>query len=124
MIHALNNHQLLSDTDPFRLFEQMGVDDASHAFYLGYEMMKARTALTLSKTYRQDQALEWGFLTVAEVSRLERLAGKRAGEAPSETAQPEPPKRHQVQDDGSQDSGEERRDTRRDRDNPEPSRKS
>ena len=25
--------------------------------------MKARTALTLGKTYRQDQALDWGFLT-------------------------------------------------------------
>ena len=46
----------------------MGVTDASHAFYLGYEMMKAKTALTLSKTYRQDQALDWGFLTEPEVS--------------------------------------------------------
>ena len=59
-----------SDSDPFRLFDQMGVADASHAFYLGYEMMKARTALTLSKSYRQDQALEWGFLTVPEVSHV------------------------------------------------------
>jgi dihydropteroate synthase len=72
LIHALNNQHLLRDTDPFRLFEQMGVTDASHAFYLGYEMMKARTALTLSKTYRQDQALEWGFLTEAEVSHIAR----------------------------------------------------
>jgi dihydropteroate synthase len=72
LIHALNNQHLLRDTDPFRLFAQMGVSDASHAFYLGYEMMKARTALTLSKTYRQDQALEWGFLTVPEVSRIAR----------------------------------------------------
>jgi hypothetical protein len=61
---------LLRDTDPFRLFDQMGVSEASHAFYLGFEMMKARTALTLSKTYRQDQALEWGFLTVPEDSHL------------------------------------------------------
>ena len=34
--------------------------------------MKAKTALTLSKTYRQDQALEWGFLTEPEVSHLAR----------------------------------------------------
>jgi len=54
------------------LFEQMGVADAAHAFYLGYEMMKAKTALTLSKTYRQDQAMEWGFLTEPEVSHLAR----------------------------------------------------
>jgi dihydropteroate synthase len=72
LIHALNNEHLLSDTDPFRLFEKMGVHDPSHAFYLGYEMMKARTALTLSKTYRQDQALEWGFLTVPEESHIAR----------------------------------------------------
>lgn len=69
-IHALNHDRLLQDTDPFRLFEQMGVSDPSHAFYLGYELMKARTALTLSKSYRQDQALEWGFLTVPENSHM------------------------------------------------------
>jgi len=72
MIHALNNARFLRDPDPFVLFEQMGVADAAHAFYLGYEMMKAKTALTLSKTYRQDQALEWGFLTEPEVSHLAR----------------------------------------------------
>jgi dihydropteroate synthase len=72
MIYALNNAQLLSDADPFVLFEQMGVVDPAHAFYLGYELMKAKTALTLSKSYRQDQALEWGFLTEPEVSHLAR----------------------------------------------------
>ena len=40
--------------------------DPSHAFYLGYEMAKAVTALTLGKNYTQDQALRWGFLTVEE----------------------------------------------------------
>ena len=54
----------------------MGVSDPSHAFYLGYELMKARTALTLSKTYRQDQALEWGFLTVPEVSHIARRGSR------------------------------------------------
>ncbi|MFI5455264.1 MAG: DUF6513 domain-containing protein [Isosphaerales bacterium] len=71
-IHALNNARLLSDPDPFVLFEQMGVSDAGHAFYLGYELMKAKTALTLSKTYRQDQAMEWGFLTEPEQSHVAR----------------------------------------------------
>jgi dihydropteroate synthase len=79
MIHALNNQHLLRDTDPFRLFALMEVADASHAFYLGYEMMKARTALTLNKTYRQDQALEWGFLTVSEGSHIERQRASQAG---------------------------------------------
>ncbi len=72
MIHALNNKSFLSDPDPFVLFDQMRVTDASHAFYLGYELMKAKTALTLSKSYRQDQALEWGFLTEPEVSHRSR----------------------------------------------------
>ncbi len=81
MIHALNNEHLLQDSDPFRLFERMGVGDASHAFYLGYEMMKARTALTLGKTYRQDQALEWGFLTVPEVSHRAKPRGRDGGGA-------------------------------------------
>jgi dihydropteroate synthase len=71
-IYALNHQHLLRDTDPFRLFDQMGVSDASHAFYLGYELLKARTALTLSKSYRQDQALEWGFLTLPEASHRAR----------------------------------------------------
>ena len=42
--------------------------DASHAFYLGYEMAKAAIALTLGKEYRQDEALNWGYLTQPEES--------------------------------------------------------
>jgi dihydropteroate synthase-like protein len=71
-IVAFNASSFLTDSDPFRLFETMGVTDPSHAFYLGYEMMKARTSLTLSKNYRQDQALDWGFLTEPEISHLDR----------------------------------------------------
>ena len=71
-IVAINGSKFLSDSDPFLLFDKMEVDEPSHAFYLGYEMMKAKTALTLSKNYRQDQALDWGYLTVPEVSHLGR----------------------------------------------------
>jgi dihydropteroate synthase len=71
-LHAINGKDHLTDTDPFRLFDRMGVTDPAHAFYLGYELMKAKTALTLSKDYRQDQALSWGFLTEPEVSHIER----------------------------------------------------
>ena len=67
-IYAFNNAHYLIGTDPFVLFDQMGVNDPSHAFYLGYELMKAKTALTLNKAYRQDRALDWGFLTEPEVS--------------------------------------------------------
>lgn len=65
---AINGSHHLSDPDPFTLFEQMDVADPSHAFYLGYELAKAKTALTLSKAYRQDQALSWGHLTEPEIS--------------------------------------------------------
>jgi dihydropteroate synthase len=75
-IHVMNNAMHLVGTDPFLLFDRMGVDDPSHAFYLGHELMKAKTALTLGKDYRQDQALSWGFLTEPEVSHRER--SKRA----------------------------------------------
>jgi dihydropteroate synthase len=81
MIYALNNARLLKGTDPYILFEQMEVSDAAHAFYLGYELMKAKTALTLGKTYRQDQALAWGFLTEPEESHL-ALAGARRKATP------------------------------------------
>jgi hypothetical protein len=72
-IYAMNRDHFLVDTDPFRLFDRMGVTDPAHAFYLGYELMKAKTALTLSKTYRQDQALSWGFLTEPEVRHRDRV---------------------------------------------------
>jgi dihydropteroate synthase len=79
-LYALNNDHFLSDTDPFLLFDRMGVSDPAHAFYLGYELMKAKTALTLGKSYRQDQALDWGFLTEPEVSHRERKKKAQAGE--------------------------------------------
>ena len=75
-IHVLNGQMHLHSSDPFVLFSEMQKRDSkldpSHAFYLGYEMAKAVTALTLSKNYTQDQALCWGFLTVPEVSHRDR----------------------------------------------------
>jgi dihydropteroate synthase-like protein len=71
LLHVLNDKMFLQGTDPFALFAQMqerAAIDPSHAFYLGYEMAKAVTALTLAKNYVQDQALRWGFLTVPEES--------------------------------------------------------
>ena len=57
----------LHGPDPFALFREIthraGPVDPAHAFYLGYEMAKAVTALTLGKQYTQDRALRWGFLT-------------------------------------------------------------
>ena len=73
-LYAINGTMFLAETDPFVLFQKMGVTDPAHAFYLGYELMKAKTALTLDKAYRQDQALDWGFLTEPEVSHRDRTA--------------------------------------------------
>ncbi len=72
-IHCMNKDVHVSGSDPFELLDQLpGGVDASHAFYLGYELAKAATALTLGKRYVQDEALDWGMLTQPEISRHER----------------------------------------------------
>lgn len=73
-LHLMNKDVHLHGDDPFALFDQLPLEgvDPSHAFYLGFEMAKALTALTLSKNYTQDQALNWGMLTRAEVSHHDR----------------------------------------------------
>ncbi len=84
-LHAVSKQTYVSDSDPFRLFAQLSQSgpaplDAAHAFYLGYELCKATIALTLGKPYEQDEALDWGLLTVKETShRLKR--GRPDGES-------------------------------------------
>ena len=41
------------------------------AFYLGRELMKAKLAITLGKTYRQEGSLSWGYLTPSDDPRSE-----------------------------------------------------
>lgn len=74
-LHIINRDGHRRGADPFALFEQLGPLDPAHAFYLGYEMAKAVTALTLGKNYRQDEALDWGFLTRPEISTRHRASG-------------------------------------------------
>jgi dihydropteroate synthase-like protein len=80
-IHVLNDRMFLAGDNPFLLFEEMRqrdetlAGDPAHAFYLGYEMARAATALTLGKNYAQDQALQWGFLTQDEKSHRPPSAG-------------------------------------------------
>jgi dihydropteroate synthase-like protein len=65
-ITVLNNERFVRWTDPGRLvdlFTQLDVTDAAHAFYLGRELARASLAVTLGKTYRQEGALSWGYLT-------------------------------------------------------------
>jgi hypothetical protein len=76
-LHVMNGAVHLTETDPYLLFRQLLKAhpqnvDTSHAFYLGYELAKAVTALTLGKQYRQDEALNWGFLTIPEQTHRQR----------------------------------------------------
>jgi dihydropteroate synthase-like protein len=81
-IIVMNGASFRLCNDAFELFDQMEVDDPSHAFYLGWEMQKAKTALTLHKNYRQDQALDWGYLTEPEgVHRDREKRAKREGDS-------------------------------------------
>ncbi len=78
LLRVLNDKVHLEGGDPFDLFARMlekETIDPSHAFYLGYEMAKAVTALTLGKNYAQDQALNWGFLTKPEESHRQSGQG-------------------------------------------------
>ncbi|QDT17996.1 DUF6513 domain-containing protein [Alienimonas californiensis] len=84
-IHLFNRDGRHVGRDPFALFDAAEAAanavgrplSASHAFYLGHELAKAATALTLGKGYVQDEALRWGLLTRAEESALERRAAAR-----------------------------------------------
>ena len=69
-LHLINNGGHWHGTDAFRLFEQAfrtqsvtdSTIDASHAFYLGYELARAEIALHLGKQYIQDEPMSWGLL--------------------------------------------------------------
>lgn len=60
-VHIYNRDGLFHDTDPFKLYPHLKVDDdASHAFYLGVELARAQIAWQLKKRYSQDEELQWG----------------------------------------------------------------
>lgn len=64
-IYVFNRDLFLKGTDIKALFDQLGVEDASHAFYLGQELQKALLAAQLRKKYMQEEELRWGYLTGA-----------------------------------------------------------
>jgi dihydropteroate synthase len=72
-ITVFNNEIFVRDTDIQAIFAQLGVDEPTHAFYLGRELMKAKLAITLGKTYRQEGALNWGYLTPADDVKSEHV---------------------------------------------------
>jgi len=63
VITVFNDELFVRGTDIQEIFARLGVDEATHAFYLGRELMMAQLALTLGKNYRQEGALQWGYLT-------------------------------------------------------------
>ena len=95
MITVFNDALFLRGTDIQELFDQLGVDDASHAFYLGKELMRARLAITLGKTYRQEGQLNWGYLTPPDDPKREhvRLTMRKGGQADRRSGGQKPPSR-------------------------------
>ena len=85
-ITVFNDQVFVRGTDIQEIFSQLGVDEASHAFYLGRELAKARLAITLGKTYRQEGALAWGYLTPADDVRTEHVKLTQRRRRPDEPA--------------------------------------
>jgi len=85
-ITVFNHERFVRGTDLHEIFAQLGVDEPTHAFYLGRELMKAKLAVTLGKTYRQEGALQWGYLSPPDdrgpehVRLTQRSARSRGGE--------------------------------------------
>jgi dihydropteroate synthase len=72
-ITVLNRDLFVRGTDIQEIFSQLGVDEATHAFYLGRELAKAKLAITLGKTYRQEGSLSWGYLTPPDDVKSEHV---------------------------------------------------
>ena len=83
-ITVFNSEKFVRGTDIHEIFAQLDVSEATHAFYLGRELGKAKLAISLGKTYRQEGALQWGYLTPPddrgpEHVKLTQRSAKRRG---------------------------------------------
>ena len=92
-ITVLNNERFVRSTDTPNLadlFAHLDVDDAAHAFYLGKELARASLAVTLGKTYRQEGALAWGYLTPPDDAKSEhvRVAAPRRTKSDADSSEP------------------------------------
>ncbi len=91
-IFVFNGERFVKDTNIRAIFPRLGIEsDASHAFYLGRELMKADLARRLGKKYIQGEPLQWGYLTYNEEE--EGGGHTRAGRAASKPRREAPPKR-------------------------------
>jgi dihydropteroate synthase-like protein len=86
-IHVFNAERFVSGTDISEIFAQLDAEEATHAFYLGKELIKARLAIILGKTYRQEGELSWGYLTPPETEDAASTAKRESrGRAARERA--------------------------------------
>ena len=72
-ITVLNNELFVRGTDIQAIFDQLHIDEPTHAFYIGKELARASLAVTLGKTYRQEGALSWGYLTPPDDVKAEHV---------------------------------------------------
>jgi dihydropteroate synthase-like protein len=72
-ITVLNRDRFVRGTDIQQIFAELDVDEPTHAFYLGKELARASLAVTLGKTYRQEGALSWGYLTPKDDVKSEHV---------------------------------------------------
>ena len=68
-LYAFNGERFVREANMYAVFEQLGVVEPSHAFYLGKELMKATIARGLRKSYRQEGPLDWGLFSFPEPRR-------------------------------------------------------
>jgi dihydropteroate synthase-like protein len=62
-VYVFNNTLFIKGTDPQQIFDQLGMSEGSHAFYLGRELERAALAVHLGKKYTQEAPLRWGYLS-------------------------------------------------------------
>lgn len=72
-ITVFNNQLFVRGTDIQAIFDQLHIDEPTHAFYIGKELARASLAVTLGKTYRQEGALSWGYLTPPDDVKAEHV---------------------------------------------------
>ena len=72
-ITVLNNRLFVRGTNIQAIFDLLEVNDPAHAFYLGKELARAQLAMALGKTYRQEGALSWGYLTPPDDPKSEHV---------------------------------------------------
>lgn len=83
-VHLIGSGIHVHGADPFEVMDEFlerwdHEIDASHAFYLGYELSKAHTAVLLGKEYVQDEPLDWGYLTDRASARHRLKSRKNNG---------------------------------------------